>query len=78
MNGRLILITACLTLVSACGGNKSCFEPKRYQASQQFDPVVVPDDLDDLQSNKELRIPEPSPRPPRPENASCLEAPPSF
>ena len=78
MNGRLILITICLALVSACGGNKSCFDPKHYQEAQQYDPVAVPDDLDDLQSHKELRIPEPSPRPPRPEDGSCLESPPAF
>ena len=78
MNLRFLLISVCLAVLTGCGGNKSCDEPQRYEEARGVDPVKVPGDLDNLQTHKELKIPEPSPRPPRPATAGCLASPPTF
>jgi uncharacterized lipoprotein len=78
MSGRLILLTVVVLMLGACGGNQSCDEPQRYQSAQQVGPLVVPDDLDNLQTHKELKIPDVSPRKPRPEDAGCLASPPAI
>jgi len=78
MSGRLILSTVFVAVLAACGGNQSCDEPQRYQSAQQLGPLVVPEDLDNLQTHKELKIPEVSPRQPRPANAGCLASPPAI
>jgi len=78
MNLRFILLTASMALLASCSSTPSCYEPQLYQESREADPVDVPDDLDNLQSHKELKIPDASPRPPRPANADCLEKPPVY
>jgi hypothetical protein len=78
MISRLILLAACMSMLASCGGPRPCDEARPYQSSNLGDPVSVPDDLDNLQPQKELKIPEPSPRPPRPEDAGCLQSPPPF
>jgi len=78
MISRLIVLAACLSVFASCGGARTCDEERRYQSSQLVEPLKVPDDLDNLRARKELAIPEASPRPPRPEDAGCLEAPPSY
>jgi hypothetical protein len=75
---RLSLLTPMLIALSACGGNQSCHKPQLYQSAQQGERIAVPDDLDELQVRKEMTIPEPSPRPPRPEGGDCIDAPPTF
>ena len=66
--------------LAGCGGtpDKSCDEPQRYQAAREADPVVVPDDLDQLDEFKQLPLPQASPRPPRAEGSPCLDLPPSI
>ena len=67
------------TVLGACGGEPiTCDEPQRYQASVEGAPIVAPDDLDELQANDELIIPEVSPREPRPKGSPCLERPPAY
>ncbi len=78
MSLRLLVLLACMSAIASCGGAQTCDEERLYESSQLVEPLQVPDDLDDLQSQKELRIPEPSPRPPRPEDAGCLESPPAY
>jgi len=75
---RVSLLALTLIALSACGGNQSCNESQLYQSAQQGKPIAVPDDLDELQVRKELKIPEPSPRPPRAEGAGCLDYPPAI
>ncbi len=65
--------------VGACGaGSNVCEKPKHYQTSQPGKRIEVPEGLDSLNSAREMAIPEPSPRDPRPEGAPCLELPPSY
>ena len=78
MKCRLILILASTAVLASCGGTVPCAEPGFYMTAQQADPLLVPDDLDNLQAHKELTIPEPSPRLPRSDDAGCLESPPAF
>lgn len=75
---RLSLLTLMLTALSACGGTQSCHKPQLYQSAQPGERIEVPEDLDELQVRKELKIPEPSPSPPRAEGGVCIDAPPSF
>lgn len=65
-------------LVSACGGSNVCEKPKAYQSSQPGKRIEVPEGLDELNASREMTIPEPSPRDPRPEGARCLEMPPAY
>jgi hypothetical protein len=66
-------------LLGACGGASTvCEKPKLYQQSQLGKRIEAPEGLDPLQPSREMTIPEASPRDPRPENAPCLELPPSF
>lgn len=65
-------------LLSACGGDLTCDDPQIYQAALPGDRIVAPDDLSELQSFKEMKIPDVSPQPPRPEGLPCLERPPAY
>ena len=78
MNLRLLVLLACMSAIASCGSGPTCDEERLYEASELVEPLQVPEDLDNLQSQKELRIPEPSPRPPRAEDAGCLESPPAY
>ena len=72
------LLIALLAIAGCRGGSQTCHEPQRYQSEELGERVVAPEDLDQLQSGKELKIPEASPREPRPEGADCLELPPRI
>lgn len=66
-------------LLGACGGASSvCEKPKLYQESALGKRIEVPEGLDPLEPSREMTIPEPSPRDPRPPDARCLELPPTF
>ena len=73
----IVLFPACL---AACGGSAelTCDDVKSYQLASEGRRVVAPDDLDDLEPLREMPLPEASPRPPRPDDAPCLEAPPAV
>ena len=66
-------------LLGACGGAASvCEKPKLYQQSQPGKRIETPEGLDPLRSDREMTIPDASPRPPQEEQARCLELPPAF
>lgn len=74
-------IAACFVVTATlcgCGGNDTCTEPEPYQASVEGRRIDVPAGLNELDQNRELRIPEASPAPPRAEGSRCLELPPSY
>ena len=66
-------------LLGGCAGASSvCEKPKLYEQSELGKRIEAPEGLDPLQPSREMTIPDASPRDPRPENAPCLELPPSF
>ena len=70
-----------LVLLAACGGNKgvkSCDKPQRYQESASRERVKTPDDLDELDRQRELPVPEANPTGDRPPGSPCLDLPPRI
>ena len=49
-----------------------------YEFAQSGKRIEAPEDLDDLADYKEVRIPEASPRPPRPPGSGCIDRPPTL
>lgn len=75
---RVSALIGAALIAGACGSSNVCEEPKHYERSQPGKRIEVPQGLDSLNSAREMTIPEPSPRDPRPEGARCLELPPSY
>jgi len=74
---RCLLLLSVGWLVSACGGGpEACDELQSYQEAKEGERLVVPDGLDELQSGKELSIPETGEPQRDPRGAGCLERPP--
>jgi hypothetical protein len=65
-------------VMAGCGGTLPCSDPEPYERSRPGKRVEAPEGLDPLNPNREMTIPEPSPRPPSAANAACLDYPPSF
>ncbi len=78
----IIQVTALLVIMSllmACAGRSPpCETEGLYQLSRSGQRIEVSGDLDDLQSYKEMTIPEVSPRQPLPDSGRCLEMPPEI
>ena len=75
---KMSVIATMTVLIAGCGGTPRCQEPQPYESSELGKRIEAPEGLDPLNAGNEMTIPEASPRPPRPENAPCLEFPPSF
>jgi uncharacterized lipoprotein len=75
---KMGMTAASVLLLSACGANSVCDEPKLYEQSQLGKRIEAPEGLSPLQAGREMTIPDASPRDPRPDGAPCLEMPPSF
>jgi len=75
--GIFLIVGAALSM-SACGGVETCEEPEFYEFAEGGKRIEAPDDLSDLQANRELVIPDASPRPPREPGAGCLDRPPTL
>jgi hypothetical protein len=65
-------------VASGCSSAPTCDELAFYESAEGGKRIKAPDDLNDLAANKEMVIPEASPRPPRDLNAGCLERPPTL
>ncbi len=80
---KVIWVATALALLaglSACRGGKdlSCDDVRPYQLAVEGKRVESPDDLDDLDTLREMPLPDVSPRPPRPEGSPCIDLPPSV
>jgi uncharacterized lipoprotein len=76
---KMVVPVMAALLLGACGGAASvCEKPKLYQQSQLGKRIEVPEGLSPLQPDREMSIPDASPRDPRPAGAPCLEMPPTF
>ena len=65
---------------SACGGSieLACDDIRLYQQAAEGKRVQAPEDLDDLDTLKEIPLPKASPAPPRPPGSPCIDRPPSV
>jgi len=72
------LVLGLLAALTACGGSKelTCDEESPYLTAVGAARVQSPDDLDSLESLKEIPLPTASPREARSADAGCLDAPP--
>lgn len=73
----LLLLTAAM-LAAGCSTAPTCDEFMFYEYAESGKRIEPPDDLDPLDRNKEMVIPEASPRPPRDLSAGCLHRPPTL
>ena len=75
---RIAVCLVVAAMLCGCGGADTCEEPEPYQASVEGQRIDAPDGLTELQEGRELKVPDASPLPPRPEGSPCLELPPSY
>ena len=70
---------ALVASLGACGGSAdlTC-EEGSYKRAVRGPRVQAPEDLDNLQPNREMPVPTASPRDPLPEGAPCIELPPAV
>lgn len=75
-----VLICLMLLGIAACGGpvTLSCDEVRAYQLAKPGKRISAPDGLDDLDTIREIPVPEPSPRAERPPGSPCLDMPPAV
>ena len=76
--GILLLLTGALGACGNKGGVRTCDKPQRYQDSSVNERVRTPDDLDSLDTYREMPVPEANPAPERPAGSPCLELPPRI
>ena len=74
----MLSLLALALMATGCSSAPSCDELAFYESAEGGKRIEAPDDLDDLAANKEMVIPEASPRPPRDLNAGCLDKPPTL
>jgi hypothetical protein len=77
---KVAALLVIMSLLMACAGGRppTCETEGFYQLSRSGQRIEVSGDLDDLQSYKEMTIPEVSPRQPLPDSDRCLEMPPEI
>ena len=76
--GIVLLLASMLGACGSKGGVQSCDKPQRYQDSAVNSRVQTPDDLDSLDTYREMPVPEANPAPERPPGSPCLELPPRI
>ncbi len=75
---KALLLLAGMSLLTACGGTIKCAAEGHYVLSREGQRIQVPEDLDDLQSYKEMTIPRAAAQPSQEDTGKCLEAPPAI
>lgn len=78
MTRTWILLLASSVAMAGCSTAPTCDELAFYEHAEGGKRIEPPDDLDPLDPNKEMIIPEASPRPPRDLKAGCLDRPPTL
>ena len=72
---HIISLFLAIIITSGCAADLSCEEPETYQSAVESNKIISPDDLDQLQEDRELKIVRASPRNPRLTNSPCLDEP---
>ena len=77
MTTKRIAVLLLAGLLSACGGTDiTCDEVQYYQTAELAPRVEAPEGLDQLDPNREMPMPEASPRPEREQGLPCVDRPP--
>jgi len=71
-------ITVCFVFAGCASKDLSCDDVEAYERAQGGARIDAPDDLDELEASKEMRVAHASPRDPRPEGSPCLDLPPAL
>ena len=75
---RFVVVMLAASL-GACGGmDITCDDVQHYQRAQLTPRVEAPEGLDQLDPNREMPLPEASPRPPREPGSPCVDRPPEI
>lgn len=75
------LTLAALLFVTACGdgpATRRCDEHTVYLEAREHRRIEAPEGLSQLDPEREMPVPDPSPRADRPADAPCLDLPPSV
>ena len=75
--GALIVLSATI-MFGGCTSAPTCDEPAFYESAEGGRRIEAPEDLSGLADDKEMVIPEASPRPPRDRSEGCLDRPPTM
>ncbi|MGI9271314.1 MAG: hypothetical protein ACR2QT_06030 [Woeseiaceae bacterium] len=77
---RLASLLLFVAGLSACGKDVdlTCDDVRTYQLAVEGKRVEAPEGLDDLDPQRELPLPEASPRPERPAGSTCIDRPPKV
>ena len=76
---RMLLVLGACAGLAACGRpDLTCDEPSPYKLAVGGKRVQSPSDLDSLEPQNEIPLPDASPTKPRPENSPCLDQPPRI
>jgi hypothetical protein len=83
MSVRLKFVALLMSmLLGACGGDeivtRDCDEHTVYREAVDHKRIEAPEGLSPLDPEQEMVLPNPSPQPPRPADAPCLDLPPSV
>ena len=74
---RTLLLTSTILGLAACGAaDLTCDDPSPYQLAASGARIQAPPGLDNLDSLKEIPLPEASPAQARATGSPCLELPP--
>ena len=74
-----IAVVLLAALLGACGGTDiTCDDVQFYQRAEVTPRVEAPEGLDQLDPNREMPLPEASPRPPREPGSPCVDRPPEI
>ena len=72
----MVILTT--SLAGACNSVQTCEELEYYELAEVGKRIEAPGDLNNLGAQKELQIPEASPRKPRDRSEGCLDWPPTL
>ncbi len=72
------MLLLAVILMTGCSTAPTCDELAFYEYAEGGRRIEAPDDLDPLNRDREMVIPEASPRPPRDLNAGCIDRPPTL
>ncbi len=81
MNIRVVIaLVMASSVLAGCGGETTlrCDEHTQYKLAVDNKRLDIPEGLTAMDSTREMALPEPSPHVSRPDDAGCLDLPPTV